>query len=435
MLAFNELPSEIHLAITNFLSPKEVCSLISTCHFFYNHDAILWGLSKRLVSPQIVAAGHSTFLLNEVGDVYVCGRNWFGELGLDHTKNNIGQFTQIPKVHHVQKIISNGNHTFFIKTDGSVWAFGHNTHGQLGLGNTTDQSIPVRVPLNSVKDIAVNLCATKFLMHDGTVLTCGLHSAKELGLGDQAIDTSEPTAIKDLCGVKEIYAGNYHTVIVKDNSIWTFGSNKTGQLGLGSIDIQACFKPTKIDVSDIQQIAVKANQTFMIKTDGSVLACGTNYHGGLGLDIRTGFTSLTPNTRLEQILKIVPGEYHTFFVGKEVIQSCGENNFNKRGTQTDSLSLAELKLPKEITACTQISAGEEHTLILTDDHQVWGLGSSKEGQLGIGTGIVNATPTEPIFLLQLPRPISTLINKLKKLSHSEEDIQAENENLLFSQRK
>ena len=45
----------------------------------------------------------------------------------------------------VRAVVCGGNHTMFVREDGSVWATGYNVHGQLGLGHTTNQSTPVEV--------------------------------------------------------------------------------------------------------------------------------------------------------------------------------------------------------------------------------------------------------------------------------------------------
>lgn len=415
------LPPEIQVNITDFLPLKDVCSLLSTCSFFHNHEAIYRYLAKKFpCTPQIVAAGYSTFLLDAAGDVYACGSNASGQLGLGDTINR-HKFTKIPDFGNVQKVISSGYHTFFIKTDNSIWACGWNMNGELGLGDKTQRLSPERVPVKSVKDITVHLSGTKFLMKNGTVLTCGWNSANESGLNDQE-NTLTPTPIKDLEGVMQIFAGSHHGFLVKeDNSIWCFGENFIGQLGLGHE--KGCVKPTLVDVNDAQQIAVNGHHTFILKKDGSVLACGSNYFGQLGLKETvsnfSNVSSLTPVPGLETVINIVPGQYHTFFVEKNNIRSCGDLAFGKRGNQIHTHSLAELKLPEGTTACSQISAGEEHTIILTADNCVWGLGANSAGQLGLDSEIENVN--EPTLLYKLPGPPSALLNKFKKISEDEED--------------
>lgn len=417
------LPPELQLRIIDYLSLKDTFNVLSTCRFFRNHEGILWDLAKKLIYPQIIAAGNATFLLDAAGNVYVSGENLWGQLGLGDTQNRY-EFTKIPHLGNVQKIISNGKHSFFIKKDGSVLTCGNNSCGQLGLGDTSDRFSPELVPINSVKDIAVNDGGTKFLLENGTVLTCGSHSAKELGLDDQEQDTTTPTPIENLDGVTQIFAGYGHTVLVKkDNSIWSFGENDLGQLGLGhKIN---CFKPTLVDVHDVQQIAVRSNKTVMLTTNGRVLACGSNYLSQLGLQ-ETDVSSLTPVPGLEKVMNIVPGEYHTFFIENNHIRSCGDFSYGKRGNNVSQF-LATLDFPKGIASCYQISAGENHTIILTDDNQVWGLGCLSEGQLGLGSRKVSVE--EPTFLFQLPGPTSALVNKFKKVSeavsHLEEDNQLE----------
>ena len=83
-------------------------------------------------------------------------------------------------------MICGGDYTFILKNDGSVWACGYNSSGQLGLGDATNKSKFTQVTTNisDVKQIACGYARTSILKNDGSVWSCGSNNSGQLGLGD-----------------------------------------------------------------------------------------------------------------------------------------------------------------------------------------------------------------------------------------------------------
>ena len=77
-----------------------------------------------------------------------------------------------------------GYHTFFILEDGSVKCCGRNNYGQLGIGNTSDQTNLITHPLTGVRDIVCGENHTFFIMEDGSIKGCGYNGFGQLGLGN-----------------------------------------------------------------------------------------------------------------------------------------------------------------------------------------------------------------------------------------------------------
>ena len=102
-------------------------------------------------------------------------------------------------------------HAVATKTDGSLWTWGFNDNGQLGLGDVTDRSSPVQVgsllTWNNVAGGSAHTVATKT---DGSLWTWGYNSYGNLGLGDTA-HRSSPVQVGSLLTWKNI-AGGYHTI-------------------------------------------------------------------------------------------------------------------------------------------------------------------------------------------------------------------------------
>jgi Regulator of chromosome condensation (RCC1) repeat/Carboxypeptidase regulatory-like domain len=129
------------------------------------------------------------------------------------------------------------NFTVFLKGDGTVWAWGSNSNGQLGNGTTTDSSTPVQVSgLSGVTAVAAGSAHAIALKGDGTVWAWGSNSNGQLGNGTTT-DSSTPVQVSGLSGVTAVAAGSAYTIALKgDGTVWAWGSNSNGQLGNGTTD-------------------------------------------------------------------------------------------------------------------------------------------------------------------------------------------------------
>ena len=137
---------------------------------------------------QVACGCDFTVILKNDGSIWSCGYNSAGQLGLGNNTTR-KTFTQVTtNINNDVKQISCGyNHTFILKNDGSIWGCGYNGSGQLGLGDTTNRKTFTKVTTNinnDVKQIACGVEYTFILKNDGTIWACGWNSSGELGLGD-----------------------------------------------------------------------------------------------------------------------------------------------------------------------------------------------------------------------------------------------------------
>ncbi|MBK5286220.1 MAG: T9SS type A sorting domain-containing protein, partial [Bacteroidia bacterium] len=132
--------------------------------------------------------------------------------------------------------ISSGQfHSFALKNDGTVWAWGNNSYGQLGIGTTTGTSIPIQVNISNVIKIRAGDRHTLALKNDGTIWTWGSNSQGQLGDGSTT-DRIIPGQVNTLTEITEITAGWSHSLVLKnDGTVWAWGFNGQGQLGDGTI--------------------------------------------------------------------------------------------------------------------------------------------------------------------------------------------------------
>ncbi|MBD2844978.1 Ig-like domain-containing protein [Paenibacillus sp. IB182496] len=188
--------------------------------------------------------------------------------------------------------------TFALLADGTVQGWGSNFFGILGAGpggsTTAVQSDPVTIALyDHVQDISISGVHTLALLADGTVWGWGMNMNGELGVGDpgEHVEYYPRPVLEygydDLINVESISAGVTHSVAVKtDGSVWSWGSNQYGQLGDGTLTGQwtavETFANSTTTFSQVQTVSAGYDFTVALKEDGSVWSWGRNDLGQLG---------------------------------------------------------------------------------------------------------------------------------------------------------
>ena len=125
-----------------------------------------------------------------------------------------------------------------MKTDGTLWAWGYNNDGELGLGNNTNTNVPTQVGEGtSWASVATGALHTLAVKTDGTLWAWGYNYSGQLGLGNngRGTDKNVPTQVGEGTDWASVAAGASHTLAVNtDGTLWAWGYNNEGELGLGN---------------------------------------------------------------------------------------------------------------------------------------------------------------------------------------------------------
>ena len=147
---------------------------------------------------------------------------------------------ELSKVENIVAITAEGNTSHALAADGSVYSWGYNLYGQLGVNNTTNSSYPVKMQkVSNIIQISGGANHVSMLDADGSVWNVGYNGNGQFGINNTA-SASLPIQMQDtdgsiLYGVKEVAAGRYHNVVLKeDGTVWTVGNNSGGALGDGT---------------------------------------------------------------------------------------------------------------------------------------------------------------------------------------------------------
>ncbi|MBI4970897.1 MAG: DUF2341 domain-containing protein [Candidatus Omnitrophica bacterium] len=349
-----------------------------------SHWNLAWaGNSYFTGVTQIAAGDYHTVALKTDGTVWAWGLNSYGQLGDGTTTNSsIPVQSQITGI--VTRIAAGNSHTVALKTDGTVWAWGYNVYGQLGDGTTTDSSVPVQSQTTGImSEITAGYYHTVALKNDGTVWAWGLNRFGQLGDGTTT-DSSVPVQSQTSGIMSEIAAGSSHTVALKnDGTVWAWGGNWYGQLGNGTTNNSSVPVQSQI-TGVVSGIAADTIHTVALKTDGTVWAWGYGGYGELG-DGTTNSSSIPVQSQITGVSRITAGDYHTVALKSDgTVWAWGYNGYGQLGdvTTTDS----SVPVQSQTTGVvTRIAAGSAHTVALKTDGTVWTWGYNAFGQLGDGT--------------------------------------------------
>ena len=239
------------------------------------------------------------------------------------TENNKNEFGEILGAGGAFPMISSGEyHVLALKGDGTVWAWGNNVSGQLGVGDTTRRETPVQVTggLSGVTAISAGYQHSMALKSDGTVWVWGWNKEGRLGVGDTA-NRHTPVQVTGLTGVTVISAGNSHSLAIKsDGTVWAWGWNGYGQLGDGTVTerhtpVQAMADPaTPTPLTDVTVISAGNCYSLALKSDGTAWAWGYNGNGQLGVGDTTQRETPVQVTGLTCMTAITAGGWHSLAI-------------------------------------------------------------------------------------------------------------------------
>ena len=338
---------------------------------------------------QVACGSAHTFVLTEDSQLWACGSNNSGQLGLGDEENR----STLTKLNWtggaIKQVICGGDYTFVLTIDNQLWVCGDNVFGQLGLGeiNRINTLTKLNWTGGAIKQVACGKIHTFVLTDDNQLWACGDNSYSQLGLGDRD-DRNTLTKLNWTGGtIKQVACGGFYTFVLTDNNqLWACGNNFKGQLGLGDDDPQKNTL-TKLDWTGgtVKQMACGGAHTFVLTEDDQLWACGFNRNGQLGLGDEENRNILTDLIWTDESIKQVAcGRYHTFVLTQdEELGACGDNQYGQLGfgdldNRTTLIGLDFLPPG----AIKQIECGDNHTFVLAEDNQLWACGSNESGQIG-----------------------------------------------------
>ena len=274
------------------------------------------------------------------------------------------------------RLSAGAGHTCVIKSDNSLWCWGSNDYWQLGNKNTKESNVPVLV--DGLADEPVSVVAangfTCTLLKNEEVYCWGANESGQLGDGSNQ-NRSVPTKVFGLEGVKMISArGNHACAITQDESVYCWGDNTYGQLGDGTRKNRN--KPVLVKTGDYSTEMISAGSDFscLLTGDSRIMCWGRAEYGATGLPPDADYLSPTEVTDMDTSVKLVSaGGLYTCAITEDGRVACWGN-----GDSTILFINGFSGKP------VNISAGGYHACLLLDTGGVQCWGDNSEGQLGNG---------------------------------------------------
>ncbi len=342
---------------------------------------------------KVSAGGQFSAALRSDGTIWECGRARLGELGNGGDTSYVYSFSQTGTDTDWVDISCGVGHVLALKRDGTLWAWGNNANGELGLGDSINRKYPQQINTDNDwvfisassyasyaikkdgsiwgwgfnvfgnidsdrinravpeemdnkykwKKIEGGYSYTIALRQDGSLWGLGWNGAGQLGIGT-TVNSKVLARLNNDADWVDVCSGWFFNIALKKNgTIWSWGDNENGQLGQGNVSPLSSPKQISID-SDWAQICAGSLFAYGIKKNGTLWGWGWNGYGNLGTGNTNEFNYPYKNN-LFQDWRMISGSkgyrvngyiygLHTLAVrgDSSIICVTGQNDYGQLGT-------------------------------------------------------------------------------------------------------
>ena len=369
-----------------------------------NYGQLGTGDLKSYSSPASVLGGvsfsqlsgcqyHSLGIRGSDGSAWSWGSNSYGQLGTGNATSYSSPASVLGGISW-NKISGDSGHSLGIRgSDGSAWAWGSNSYGELGTGNMTNYSSPASVlgGISFTQTYIGNQFSLGIRGSDGTAWAWGSNFYGELGTGN-AISYSSPVSVLGGISFAQVIVGYDHSFGIRgsDGTAWAWGYNSSGQLGTGNNTITSYLSPVSV-VGGISWNKISGGTEWSLGirgSDGSEWSWGSNSYGQLGTGNATSYSSpvVVLGGTYMGFSQIASGAKHLFATNSTdgTGWACGINTYGQLGNGNATSYSSPVSVVGGMSF-NQISGGNTHTFgINGQSGDLWVWGGNIAGNLGTG---------------------------------------------------
>jgi alpha-tubulin suppressor-like RCC1 family protein len=349
-----------------------------------------------------------TFAIDSTGTMWAWGDNTGGALGTDMGSNRSAP--SFIRSNQKWKEVNQGvtgtpgvGGVIGISNNGTLWAWGNNTAGQLGLGDTTQRNFPVQVGTRTWNSANMGFSFTMAIRSDGTLWTWGDNFYGQLGQNNSGAVTnrSSPVQVGTETNWLKVNAGTVQSLAIKtDGTLWGWGQNGNGHLGLG--DTITRSSPVQVGTRTWKEIRSYYDFSMGIQSDNTLWAWGYNGDGNLGLGDKTRrlspvqvgtetyWKSLMDNTNYASS----PFLFFSMAIKNDgTLWGWGLNTYGQLGLGNTTSYSSPVQVGTR-TDWNFIAGGDYFSVGITTSGTIWSWGRNHLGQLGLGDNITRSSPVQ-----------------------------------------
>jgi alpha-tubulin suppressor-like RCC1 family protein len=346
---------------------------------------------------EVIAGRGASFILTKSGQIFSCGHNNYGILGLGHTiplltPQRITAPVLVRRV--VMQVAAGGFHTLCRTEDDEVYAWGRNDKGQLGIGHESDfiaEPTLVNFPLQTKKMRVIQISAG--MNHSVALLQKSVRTRRSQmwssavpltgTLASTTTNQTSPSRHKSISrdNKKEDDDSDlYDTEITRFVYVWGDGSR--GQLGAGDVELRCRPQENYWLTKFCQQLQIRIetivaggyHNLALVAGSGQIISWGAGDYGQLGHGLQ--FDERKPRliNQLERVQCLAAGLRHSVAVAESngsvaEVYVWGCNFWGQLGLGDTAVRLQPTKISAIKTArVIQVSCGDRHTLLCLNHH-------------------------------------------------------------------
>ena len=340
---------------------------------------------KTEIKPQVATGDSHTVMLKTDGTVWSYGNNTYGQLGIDSYEGTDEPVKVIfPTGTKIVQIAAGENHSVALDSNGNVWTWGRNNYYQLGLWGWGNLAKPYNIGNTGSKVVKItaegNL--TVMLTEKGEVYTHGINADGEAGNGEYTTRVTYGKA-NNVNNIIDIAVGKSHVMLLRsDGTVYATGSNLYGQLGIGNKNTTKTNEYKKLSLKNIAYIEAGENSSSALTADGRVYVWGSNVYGQLGTNDKEERIEPSMVRNIANIREITMGRNHTVVRdGNGIIYAVGYNTEGQQGTG-DTNNRTQYTRIGTIEEVIDIAAGNTYTVALKSNGKVYAWGDYNHGEIG-----------------------------------------------------
>ncbi len=297
-------------------------------------------------------------------------------------------------------ILDVGQYFACATTGSGLSCWGLNDSGQLGIGSmAASASTPTSLsglPSGAVIDLALGATHACAIV-ERTLYCWGGNDSGQLGLGDTTGRRSPAAVTLPGTPVQIDAFGSTTCALLEDHTLACFGDNGSGQVGDPGLTDATVLSPHLVPgLNDVVQVAAGTTHTCAIRSGGTVWCWGNDGLGQIGDGGALGAPDVTAATETssfpEAVIQIAAGSAHTCARTASAVYCWGDNGYTQCGQGVSAIAVFTPTAVPTLGAVEEVAVGTNHTCVRATSTDYYCFGSNNVGQLGDGTMTDHATP-------------------------------------------